>query len=59
MLTNTFSVGAVLEGTLSYMLDENPEIGDSTSSLNVVVGECNDSYLRFNAANEGETSSCN
>lgn len=45
MLTNTFSVGAVLEGTLHYMLDENPTIGDSTSSLNIVVGECNDSYL--------------
>ncbi|MCU9614838.1 P1 family peptidase [Caldibacillus lycopersici] len=45
MLTNTFSVGAVLEGTLSYMLAENPCIGDSTSSLNIVVGECNDSYL--------------
>lgn len=45
MLTNTFSVGAVLEGTLAHMLDENPSIGDSTSSLNVVVGECNDSYL--------------
>ncbi|KAA0948450.1 P1 family peptidase [Sporosarcina sp. ANT_H38] len=45
MLTNTFSVGAVLEGTLAYMLDENHSIGDSTSSLNVVVGECNDSYL--------------
>ena len=45
MLTNTFSVGAVLEGTLAYMLNENQEIGDSTSSLNLVVGECNDSYL--------------
>ncbi|WP_040225277.1 DmpA family aminopeptidase [Bhargavaea cecembensis] len=45
MLTNTFSVGAVLEGTLQYMLEENPAIGDSASSLNVVVGECNDSYL--------------
>lgn len=45
MLTNTFSVGAVLEGTLAYMLEENHSIGDSTSSLNVVVGECNDSYL--------------
>lgn len=45
MLTNTFSVGSVLNGTLSYMLDQNPNIGDSTSSLNVVVGECNDSYL--------------
>lgn len=45
MLTNTFSVGAVLQGTLTYMLEENPEIGDSTSSINIVVGECNDSYL--------------
>ncbi|MDW0118021.1 P1 family peptidase [Sporosarcina thermotolerans] len=45
MLTNTFSVGAVLEGTLQHMLMENTAIGDSTSSLNVVVGECNDSYL--------------
>lgn len=45
MLTNTFSVPAVLQGTLSYMLKENPAIGDSTSSLNIVVGECNDSYL--------------
>lgn len=45
MLTNTFSVGAVLEGTLQHMLQENPAIGDSTSSLNIVVGECNDSHL--------------
>lgn len=45
MLTNTFSVSAVLEGTMSYMLEENPAIGDSTSSLNIVVGECNDSFL--------------
>lgn len=45
MLTNTFSVGAVLEGTLQHMLEENSAIGDSTSSLNIVVGECNDSYL--------------
>ena len=27
------------------MLEENTAIGDSTSSLNIVVGECNDSYL--------------
>ena len=45
MLTNTFSVGAVLSGTLSHMLETNQTIGDSTSSLNIVVGECNDSYL--------------
>ncbi|MGK7379015.1 P1 family peptidase [Planococcus sp. 1R117A] len=45
MLTNTFSVAAVLQGTMNWMLRENPAIGDSTSSLNLVVGECNDSYL--------------
>lgn len=45
MLTNTFSVAQVLQGTLTYMLDQNPSIGDSTSSLNIVVGECNDSHL--------------
>ncbi|MBP1948189.1 DmpA family aminopeptidase [Virgibacillus litoralis] len=45
MLTNTLSVGTVWQGTLQHMLNENKEIGDSTSSLNIVVGECNDSYL--------------
>ncbi|WP_179946400.1 P1 family peptidase [Lentibacillus amyloliquefaciens] len=45
MLTNTFSVAPVMQGTLQYMLDENPEVGDTASSLNIVVGECNDSYL--------------
>lgn len=45
MLTNTFSIGPVLEGTLTYMLDQSKDIGDSTSSINIVVGECNDSYL--------------
>src|SRR5699024_1984992 len=34
-----------MQGTLKYMLEENKEIGDSTSSINIVVGECNDSYL--------------
>ncbi|MDY7044567.1 MULTISPECIES: P1 family peptidase [unclassified Virgibacillus] len=45
MLTNTFSVGSVWQGTLQYMLETTKEIGDTTSSINLVVGECNDSYL--------------
>ncbi|MFB1081665.1 P1 family peptidase [Jeotgalibacillus sp. JSM ZJ347] len=45
MLTNTFGVPAVTQGTLEYMLNESPEIGDTTGTINVVVGECNDSYL--------------
>ena len=45
MLTNTFGVPAVTQGTLQYMLDANKGIGDSTGTINIVVGECNDSYL--------------
>lgn len=45
MLTNTFGVASVLSGTLNYLLDENPCIGQSSGSVNVLVGECNDSYL--------------
>lgn len=45
MLTNTFGVPAVTQGTLEYMLEQNPEIGISTGTINIVVGECNDSYL--------------
>src|SRR5690554_2996192 len=45
MLTNTFSVGAVWQGTLQYMIERNKAIGDTTSTANIVVGECNDGYL--------------
>lgn len=45
MLTNTFGVPAVTQGTLEYMLAESPEIGETTGTINIVVGECNDSYL--------------
>lgn len=45
MLTNTLSVPAVAEGTLRYLLDQNSDIGESTGTVNVLVGECNDGYL--------------
>ncbi|WP_155593802.1 P1 family peptidase [Lysinibacillus cavernae] len=45
MLTNTFGVPAVMQGTLRYMLDMNEDIGLTTGTINLVVGECNDSYL--------------
>lgn len=45
MLTNTFGVPAVTQGTLRYLLENNEEIGDTTGTVNTVVGECNDSYL--------------
>ncbi|MFS0752524.1 P1 family peptidase [Oceanobacillus sp. 1P07AA] len=45
MLTNTLSVAPVMQGTLTYMLNVTEEIGDTTGTINLVVGECNDSYL--------------
>ncbi|WP_394137959.1 DmpA family aminopeptidase [Cytobacillus oceanisediminis] len=45
MLTNTFGVPAVTQGTLKYMLKNTPEIGETTGTINIVVGECNDGYL--------------
>lgn len=45
MLTNTFGVPAVTQGTLHYLLSQNEEIGLTTGTINTVVGECNDSYL--------------
>lgn len=45
LLTNTLSVPAVMEGTILYLLDQNPQIGDTTGTVNVIVGECNDGYL--------------
>ncbi len=45
MLTNTFGVPAVTQGTLQYMLQQNEEIGDTTGTINIITGECNDSYL--------------
>lgn len=45
MLTNTFGVPNVSQGTLKYLLDQNEEIGISTGTVNIVVGECNDSHL--------------
>lgn len=45
MLTNTLAVPAVSQGTLQYLLAENPDIAETAGTVNVVVGECNDSYL--------------
>lgn len=45
MFTNTYSVPAVQQALLGYMLRTNPESGLSTSTVNTVVTECNDGYL--------------
>src|SRR5699024_12160584 len=45
MLTNTFGVPAVAQGALTYLLENNEEIGETTGTVKIVVGVCNDSYL--------------
>lgn len=45
LLTNTLSAYRAADGLVSYMLAGNPDIGISTSTVNPVVGECNDGYL--------------
>ncbi len=42
VLTNTFAVGTALNALTKRLLAENIEIGDTTSTVNPVVGECND-----------------
>lgn len=44
-LTNTLCVGRVSQGLIEYMLEDNEDIGNTTGTINVVVGECNDGYL--------------
>lgn len=45
MLTNTLAVGKVTDGLVSYMLDKNDDIGNTTGTVNPVVCECNDGHL--------------
>lgn len=45
LLTNTLSAFRAADELVSYVLERNPEIGITTSTVNPVVGECNDGYL--------------
>jgi D-aminopeptidase len=45
LLTNTLSVNDVAQGLLTFLLQENPEIGNDARTPNLVVLECDDSYL--------------
>lgn len=45
LLTNTLSVSDAANGLLTFMLAQNPEIGDDARTSNLVVMECDDSYL--------------
>ncbi|MCA9861630.1 MAG: P1 family peptidase [Thermomicrobiales bacterium] len=44
-LTSTLAVGRVADALISHAIRENPGIGISTSTVNPVVGECNDGWL--------------
>ena len=45
LLTNTLSIGVASNVLIQYMLDQNKDIGDTTSTVNPMVFECNDAYL--------------
>ena len=45
LLTNTLCTWKVADALVQYMIDQNEDIGVTTSSVNPVVMECNDSYL--------------
>ncbi|WP_203333499.1 P1 family peptidase [Planococcus beigongshangi] len=45
LLTNTLGVGVAADTLFDYMLEQNPEIGRSTGTVNPVIGECNDMFL--------------
>ncbi len=44
-LTGTLNVPRVADALIDYALTQNPDIGITTSSVNVVVGETSDAYL--------------
>ena len=44
-LTNTLNVGLVADALVQHAIRDSPEIGIRTSTVNVVVGECNDGFL--------------
>ena len=45
LMTNTLSVGTCLTALVRYMLQDNPDIGVTTGTVNGVVTECNDGGL--------------
>lgn len=45
LLTNTLSVNDVGCGVISFLLKKYPEIGNNARTPNIVVMECDDSYL--------------
>ncbi|WP_257349676.1 P1 family peptidase [Pseudalkalibacillus decolorationis] len=45
ILTNTLSIGTAADALIEYMLEQNPQIGRTTGTVNPIIGECNDMFL--------------
>lgn len=45
LLTNTLSSYRTADYLINFMLEQNPNIGITTSTVNPLVGECNDGWL--------------
>lgn len=45
LLTNTLSAPRVADALIDLMIEQNPGIGIDTSTVNALVGECNDGFL--------------
>lgn len=45
VMTNTLSIGTAATALVKYMLRQNPDIGDTTGTVNPLVCECNDGSL--------------
>ncbi|MFD1738377.1 P1 family peptidase [Bacillus salitolerans] len=45
ILTNTLSIGIGIQALVDYSLEQNPEIGRTTGTVNPVVCECNDMLI--------------
>lgn len=45
ILTNTFGIGTSINALVKYLLEKNPEIGDTTGTVNPIAMECNDGVI--------------
>lgn len=44
-MTNTMSVGEVLNSAMKWMIDKYPDVGDKAGAPNIIVTECNDGVI--------------
>lgn len=45
ILTNTLSLGTAYQALVKYKLARNDDIGDTTGTVNPIIGECNDGKI--------------